>query len=419
MMGMDWFEEVFEFAATRAEALRQWRAFLPKAGRYAAMRNQVVTGHGNVSRLSPAVRLRLITEDEIVEETLERFAFSTVEKWLQEVCWRRYWKGWLEMRPGVWADYRAKVWAAEVSERAEAVMAGRSGVAVMDQFARELVETGYLHNHVRMWWASFWIHGEGLPWELGADFFYRHLLDADAASNTLSWRWVAGLQTPGKTYLVRRSNVEKCLEEIVDATGLERLDEGCVKAREIEETADLAVRELPTCASSVEGMGGRVGLWIHGDDLSVESSSELTGFKPVAATAFLAADLVERFGLSPEREAHLVRAMEDACERATQYLGVSVALRRGEDLSRYLVEWALKQRVDVVLAMRPFVGPLGDEIEKIESALAKAGVRCVWLRRVSDAQVMPLARRGFFPFWEKLSRELRSMSDAIRKEGHE
>lgn len=419
MKGMDWFEDDFEFAATRQEALRQWQAFLPKAGRYAGMRNQVKARHSNVSRLSPAVRLRLITEDEIVADTLERFAFSTVEKWLQEVCWRRYWKGWLEQRPGVWADYRSRVRDAKVSERAEAVMAGRSGVAVMDGFARELVETGYLHNHARMWWASFWIHVEGLPWELGADFFYRHLLDADAASNTLSWRWVAGLQTPGKTYLVRRSNLEKCLEVIADETGLDQLEDGRVKARFISETADLTVKEWSACASAVEERRARVGVWIHGDDLSVESSVELKGCKPVAATAFMAAARVEPFDLSEKREAHLVRALQDACARATMQWGVPVGLEGGKALVRHLVDWAQRERVEVLVAMRPFVGLLGDEIETIEAELGKVGVRCVWLRRVTDEQVLPLAKRGFFPFWEKLSRELRSKSDLMRKQEHE
>ena len=97
----------------------------------------------------------------------------------------------------------------------------------MDRFARELIATGYLHNHARMWWASFWVHVERLPWELGADFFFRHLLDADPASNTLSWRWVAGLQTRGKSYLVRRSNLRRFADPslLEDESGLERLDD--------------------------------------------------------------------------------------------------------------------------------------------------------------------------------------------------
>jgi hypothetical protein len=412
MVGVELFpsEFEFEFAATRAEALRQWRCFLPKAGRYAAVRNRVEVGHGNVSRLSPAIRLRLITEDEVVAETLDRYAFSTVEKWLQEVCWRRYWKGWLELRPGVWRDYQERLKRAVVSERAEAVMAGRSGVAVMDAFARELMETGYVHNHARMWWASFWIHAEGLPWEVGADFFYRHLLDADAASNTLSWRWVAGLQTRGKTYLVRRSNVEKYVEALGDAAGLERLEDGRVRERVPEETADLSTAELAACADreALMQLAWRVGVWIHGDDLSVECSEELGALKPAAVTAFLDAGLTRRFGLSSAREAHLAQALDDACRRAEAHYGVGASLKRGQeqDLAAHLLEWARWERLEAVVAMRPFTGPLGDEARRVEQALAAAGVRLVWVRRASDAVVLPLAKRGFFPFWEAMSRRL-------------
>jgi deoxyribodipyrimidine photo-lyase len=60
-----------------------------------------------------------------------------------------------------------------------------------------------------MWFASIWIFTLGLPWRIGADFFYRHLLDGDAASNTLSWRWVAGLHTRGKAYAAESWNIEK------------------------------------------------------------------------------------------------------------------------------------------------------------------------------------------------------------------
>jgi deoxyribodipyrimidine photo-lyase len=86
---------------------------------------------------------------------------------------------------------------------------GRTGIAAFDTFACDLVRHGYLHNHARMWFASIWIFTLKLDWELGADFFLRHLRDGDAASNTLSWRWVAGLHTKGKTYLARADNIAR------------------------------------------------------------------------------------------------------------------------------------------------------------------------------------------------------------------
>ena len=86
---------------------------------------------------------------------------------------------------------------------------GQTGIECFDTWARELTTTGYLHNYARMWFASIWIFTLKLPWQLGPDFFLRHLLDGDTASNTLSWRWVAGLQTVGKTYLARAANISR------------------------------------------------------------------------------------------------------------------------------------------------------------------------------------------------------------------
>ncbi len=133
--------------------------------------------HRNVSRLSAALRFRTLLEDEILRDTLQEHPFHSVEKWVQEVCWRRYWKSWLERRPDVWDSWRRRVWELHETlpeatrQRVKAVAAGESGVACMDAIVQELIATGYVHNHARMWWASYWIHAERLPWELGADFF--------------------------------------------------------------------------------------------------------------------------------------------------------------------------------------------------------------------------------------------------------
>ena len=150
-------------------------------------------------------------------------ACHAAEKFVQEVFWRTYWKGWLEQNPEVWRRYRREV--DELADRRPAppgyedALAGRTGIEAMDAWARELIDTGYLHNHTRMWFASIWIFTLELPWQLGADFFYRHLLDGDAASNTLSWRWVAGLQTRGKTYLATASNIARYTDGRFSPTG--------------------------------------------------------------------------------------------------------------------------------------------------------------------------------------------------------
>ena len=215
--------------ATREEALRRLSAFVPKAGRdYASRRNLDLPGHPHVSVLSPYIRHRLVTEEEVLRAILGRHSLAAAEKSVQEVLWRTYWKGWLELRPAVWADYRRSLKAALDRVQAEAGLRrdweaacrGETGLDAFDHWARELATTGYMHNHARMWFASIWIFTLRLPWELGADFFLRHLLDGDPASNTLSWRWVAGLQTPGKHYLARPDNIARYTEGRFQPTGL-------------------------------------------------------------------------------------------------------------------------------------------------------------------------------------------------------
>jgi len=263
---------VAAFPDTRKDALRRLAEFSQKVSRYSRERNYVVPGHTNVSRLSPAVRHRLITETEVAEAVLKRYSFSTVEKFLQEIYWRRYWKSWLAMRPQVWTEYLAEIEELKKGTdmaQAQLISQGEGPIFVMNDFARELIETGYLHNHARMWFAAYWIHTMRLPWQLGADFFYRHLLDADPASNTLSWRWVAGLQTLGKTYLARRSNIEKYLHRdllsgreegldlLVDPTVFQPVGAVSLPAQSLlyeSEQADL-------CNDSTTG------LWVHEEDL--------------------------------------------------------------------------------------------------------------------------------------------------------
>ena len=127
--------------------------------------------------------------------------------------WRIYWKGWLELRPDVWSDYLITLKTHREKYKNNKnylnAMKGNTNIQCYDDWVKELKETNYLHNHARMWFASIWIFTLDLPWELGAEFFLKHLYDGDSASNTLGWRWVAGIQTPGKHYLASEWNIKK------------------------------------------------------------------------------------------------------------------------------------------------------------------------------------------------------------------
>lgn len=204
------------FLPTKSAACNALDEFLPRAGRDYATGRNYDTGPDSettVSRLSPWIRVRLLPEWEVVAAVLAQHSQSAASKFIDEVCWRTYWKGWLQLRPGAWHNYRDDL--AQLLEAFQAhsgyqkAIAGRTGIECFDTWNAELLEHNYLHNHARMWYASIWIHTLKLPWQLGADWFLRHLLDGDPASNTLSWRWVAGAHTRGKTYLARPRNIQK------------------------------------------------------------------------------------------------------------------------------------------------------------------------------------------------------------------
>jgi deoxyribodipyrimidine photo-lyase len=376
-------------------------AFLPDAGRYAAERNYVRPGHDNVSRISPWVQKRLLLESEIVAAARAQWSFPAVEKFVQEVYWRTYWKGWLEQRPEAWSRWVEAVpklrdsLSAEQRSTLEAAFAGRTGIAGFDAWAQELVATGYLHNHARMWFASIWIFTLRLPWELGAAFFYEHLLDGDVASNTLSWRWVAGLQTPGKTYVARADNIA----HYTDSRHAPQTSQLASTAFPITEPAlpkVAAWTEDPLWSNTAED---RAGLWVHPEDLAVEGG-ELSADKFVVINASWPKTMAAKAGWSEAVANWTKSALHDGAGRAGAHFGADVATERVDDLAATLFEWARKHQLTRVVAYRPFVGPWLIEAQAVESALAQAGIAVTWRRRAWDAEHFPHATRGYFPFWE-------------------
>ena len=208
------------FIPTREAGLKRLKEFAPFAGEtYSNERNFdfSFTKKNSVSALSPWIKHRLITEEEVLIEILKYHSPHSAMKFIQEVFWRGYFKGWLEQHPTVWSNYNEKLIKEYtklennkfVRENYMSAINGETGIECFDFWCEQLKSTGYLHNHVRMWFASIWVFTLKLPMELGADFFMLHLIDADAASNTLSWRWVSGLHTKGKAYAARASNIEK------------------------------------------------------------------------------------------------------------------------------------------------------------------------------------------------------------------
>ena len=204
------------FGTSRASAIENLNRFVDQnLFEYSKLRNfdYGPDNRSNISCLSPYITHGVISELEVIKKSLSKFSFSKNEKFIQEVLWRTYWKGWLELRPNVWTDYVAELNKIREeykdNQNYKNAIDGKTNIECFNYWVTELKENNYLHNHTRMWFASIWIFTLELPWQLGAEFFMQHLYDGDAASNTLGWRWVAGIQTQGKHYLASEWNIKK------------------------------------------------------------------------------------------------------------------------------------------------------------------------------------------------------------------
>lgn len=372
---------------TRGAALRHLADFAPRMGMAYATGRNTDPGPGTrpaVSGLSPFIRHRLLTEAETIGTALSHHGPQAAEKFIQEVFWRSYWKGWLELRPAIWAEYRQRVAQAHAGlatspEQGAAYAAaakGATGIACFDAWMRELRDTGTLHNHTRMWVASIWIFTLRLPWVLGADLFLHRLVDGDAASNTLSWRWVAGSQTKGKHYLARAENIARHTNGRFDPRG--ELNEA---ATPIVEPDICGPRPLPV-SSPVPS--GPVALLLHEDDLHAESLD----LRQVVAVAGIARPGARSpMDCAPVVEAFAQGAVADGVARAAAHFGVA-----GTMLTTTTLDAWIAAQPAVVTPHAP-VGWVAD---------ALAGLPVHSLRREWDSACWPLATKGFFAFREQI-----------------
>jgi deoxyribodipyrimidine photo-lyase len=380
--------------ATRAAATARLAAFLPRAGLpYAARRNEDLPGHPHVSGLSTYLRHRLLTEAEVIDATLRAHP-QGADKFLAEVWWRTYWKGWLERRPGIWAAYRQGLTAAlnrvqtesGLRQQWEAACSGTTGIDGFDHWAQELVATGYLHNHARMWFASIWIFTLRLPWELGADFFLRHLIDGDPASNTLSWRWVGGLHTPGKTYAATADNIAKNTHGRFRPTGLAR------DCPPLPMQPHPAPRAMPTGDALHPGLS--TALLLHEDDLAGDAPQALADAGPL----MLLTTTTRRstLAVNPIVSAFVDDALTDTAHRRGQPDAPRFTDATLEPLADHLAAQGIAQLATPYAPL----GPTAAALQRLAPLLEERGIRLARLLRDHDAAAWPHATHGFFRFRE-------------------
>lgn len=388
---------------TRIAAEERLQKFLPKAGRAYAQQRNFDFGPGNrenVSALSPWVRHRIILEEDILRATLAKHSLSASEKFIQEVFWRGYFKGWLEHRPVVWQRYKQNLVTAadqlekdaNLERRYSAAINGQTGIGCFDAWAHELINTGYLHNHARMWFASIWAFTLKLPWELGADFFYRHLLDGDPASNTCSWRWVCGLHTAGKTYLAKAWNIEKFTNGRFNPEGQLA---GSVLALSEPELPEI----MPPVFNAPEIAGQRFGLVLTEEDVSIDRLT--LPHSPSALLALVDATQRSVLAMSPAVTAFGPALVREGARLAEAHFDTACPACGEKDWANALADWVARESLDCIVTARLPIGPVRKRLLKAASGL---NVPLVETARDYDLATWPYAKRGFFGLKKKIPR---------------
>jgi deoxyribodipyrimidine photo-lyase len=375
----------------RAEALARLHQFMPLAGAdYASGRNfdHGPGRHDAVSRLSAALARRTITEAEVVSAVLSHHG-DAAASFVSEVFWRSYFKGWLEARPQIWQHWLAALDRLDArltsddtfAARQLAAVRGETGIDCFDHWMGELASTGYLHNWARMQVASIWIFTLGLPWELGARHFLDHLIDADAASNTLSWRWVAGLHTRGKTYLADPARIARM-------TGGRFAPQGLATRAPVPDAAEPPPATAPRAVTAPDPAKPAM-VWITREDGALECDPALADL-PVRAVAIID---------HPDLPAADRIALHDALERAADRWQV-VPFRAPD--TAMLAALAADCGVGQVVTGRVAVGSGLDPLHAVRAALHQNGIALAEHWRAWDQAAWPHTTRGFFGLREKI-----------------
>jgi len=391
---IDKFNEAF--IPTRDAGLKRLKEFAPLAGEiYSNKRNFDFSSieKNSVSALSPWIKHRLITEEEVIIEILKYHNQHSAMKFIQEVFWRGYFKGWLEQHPTVWSHHNDKLIKEYaklennrfVKESYMSAVNGETGIECFDFWCEQLKSTGYLHNHVRMWFASIWVFTLKLPMELGADFFMLHLIDADAASNTLSWRWVSGLHTKGKAYAARASNIEKFTNGQFNPSGqlVENIEP-------LIENIDHPLVSLPQLHQSIEKDAI---LLLTEEDCSPETS--LTGNNLEVEILPLYLDKKYPQWIKPSKS---VRSFSDtAIQNTCQRLGKPNAEERNNtNWTDTILETSDRIGTKNIIIPKVPVGSLKSRLRKIKKNLAEHDIYINEHYKSYDMHTWQYASKGFF-----------------------
>ena len=228
---------------------------------------------------------------------------------------------------------------------------------------------------------------------------------------------MAGIQTVGKSYLTRRSNLERYVAPDLLAAhggGLERLEDKLAQPARVD-APEVPRAEFPEDADDVTLPGdlpAPVGLWVHGDDLCVETAAPLSGLRPSAVFASMDAGDSAGGGMSDARRDYLRATLRDGLRRAAEYFNVEPSFEEAAALIDGLAIWAKTRGLRTVVAMRPAVGPLWELLPDLRRRLDQEGIGLHLVWRPEDVQALPHARSGYFNFWQGARADLLGQTSA-------
>ena len=343
-----------------------------------------------VSGLSPAIGRRILIEKDIIKRISNQFSYGHVEKFIDEICWRTYWKGWLEHRPQVWYDYLEDLkqlypMKSDSLDYKNAIT-GSTGLECFDTWVNELLKFGYLHNHTRMWFASLWIFHLKLPWQLGAEFFYQNLIDADSASNTLSWRWVAGLQTKGKKYIATADNINRFTNNRFSFPNKLILSDEEVTVYKYYEPAPVATKRNPSKTKNK-------GYLITEDDLSFVNIDK-------NCPIIIQSQSYNKFGQSEQVESFSNKTLKNAIEYCKNEISHNVSTFKWEN-AELIKNWVETHSLDEVEIIAPTIG----KYEKIIPKLAdRFNLNISYYYHDWDTSFWNYSDKGFFKMKKQIKK---------------
>ena len=395
------FKSIMDNGTDRESALSKLNDFInTKLHNYDCKRNYDLgpSAHDNVSLLSPYIRHRVITEEEVINNAIAKFPLPKVEKFVQEVFWRTYWKSWLELRPRVWSDYKLFIEKTNKNHIYEKVISLNTGIDCFDCWTEELLETNYLHNHARMWYASIWIHTLEIPWYLGAELFLNNLLDGDPASNTLSWRWVAGIQTKGKAYLAKDWNIKKFTNNRFNP---KETDFSSTPAK--VDYIDYQMNSIKFHETR-EFDWGQSGLLVTSEDMHVLSSNRIDF--PLQNAYILTLTDTEKANYSKN-----VTNFKQAISLSNKEL-LSSHIQNIEmqsmdlDQIEQITSWAQQKNIKNIITLACPCGHVRDFINNLKNELKKESINIIKIYRDYDMKYWNLASGSFFNFFKKAVKKI-------------